>query len=263
MYAEDFTFNGRKLTDSGFRICSFDGSEPTFTPSAITFITSELPTNSRKHFVVSKREEPISMTFSIIRYECPDGVKPVDLKTDISIHKWLEREDGFHKLVFLESDYKDIYFNAQVNLTPHTLNGIIYGYDVTVVTDNAYAYGNEVECEFDTQADIPCQMTTVSDRMGYIYPYIEITPKTDGNLAFNITEDANQSYTVFSSAKANQTIKINSELYIIENYDTVNDKFNWKFPRLLQGEEETVNTITTTLDCHVVIKYVPLKAVSL
>lgn len=261
MDTTNFIFNGQALSDYGFIICSFE-NDGTVTPGSISYTTTNTPNNDRKYFSSSKYEDTIVFEFSIAKFDCHSRKSdPVDRYEESAIHKWLVREDGFHPLHFCQEGFENIYYNAYINITPVIIAGRTYGYHVTATIDNAYAYDYKNVYEFDIAANAEYILITSSDKAGYIYPKIEITPLESGNLALDIKEDTNQTYTVFSSVVANDTIKLNCELGIIENYNT--DNFNWIFPRLIQDYDDTYNTVTTTLPCHIKLEYIPRRKVVL
>ena len=75
----------------------------------------------------------------------------------------------------------------------------------------------------------------------------------NGDLHLKVLEDINQTNTILKSVKENNVITINSENGIIEGISP--DNFNWQLPRIVQGYDETINTITSTLSCHIKLKY--------
>ena len=258
MDAKDFIFNGQSLSDYGFIIGSF-GDDGTVTPGGISYTMTNVPSNDRKYISSMKYDSTIEFTFSIVKYDCNvNHIEPVDRYEDSAIHKWLERE-GFHSLSFCQDDYENIHYNAYISISPKIIAGRTYGYDLQVTTDNVYAYDFECEYDFNVEADIEYSIITSSDKCGYIYPKIVITPFENGELIFNIKEDTNQSPTKFKNVKSGQVITMDCELQIIEGIDI--DNFNWLFPRLLQDYDDTYNTFTTSLPCNVKISYVPRKKV--
>ena len=258
MDALDFIFNGQSLSDYGFIIASF-GEDGTVTPGGISYTTTNAPNNDRKYFSSIKYDSTIVFDFTIAKYECKKQIQPIDRYEDSKIHRWLEREDGFHELHFLQDGFENIFYNAYITITPVIIAGRTYGYKLTATTDNAYAYDLECENEFDLNTNEEYTLFTSSDKGGYIYPKIEITPLKSGNLSLDIKEDVNQSYSVFRNVVAGEMIKLDCELGIVENIDA--DNFNWIFPRFVQGYEDTINTITTTIPCHIKINYVPRRKV--
>ena len=259
MDALDFIFNGQRLSDFGFIIVSF-GEDGSVTPGGISYATTNTPNSDRKHFSSIKYDSTIVYDFAIAKLDCSRKAEPIDRYEESAIHKWLEREDGFHPLYFCQEDFENIYYNAYITATPVIIAGRTYGYKLTATTDSVYAYDFKSEYEFDTEADIEYTLITSSDKTGYIYPKIEITPLDNGNLSLEVKEDVNQSFSVFRNVVAGKTIKLDCELGIAENIDDTDD-FNWIFPRLVQDYDDTFNTITTTLPFHIKINYVPRRKV--
>ena len=251
--ATNFIFDGKSLNDFGFIICEFNGETNTSTPSNITFTTLKVPDNDRRRFISSNYEDVVSFEFSIAKYENKKNNLPINSYEDRAMRKWLCREDGFHEFIIEQEDFYNIYYNAQINITPQMVAGRIRGYRVTVITDNVYGYTEWLETEFDINNTSPYIFLALSDRADYFYPIWEIIPMQNGDLHLKILEDINQTNTIFNSVKAGGTIIIDSENGIIEGISP--DNFNWQLPRIVQGYDETVNTITSTLPCHIKIKY--------
>jgi len=251
--ATNFIFDGKSLSDFGFIICAFDGETNTSTSPSITYTTLKVPNNDRRRFLSSNYEDVISFELSIAKYESKKNLLPINSYEDRSIRKWLCREDGFHELVIEQDDFYNIYYNAQINITPQIVCGRIRGYRLTITTDNVYGYTEWIETEFDIYSYNPYHFLALSDKADYFYPIWEITPLQNGNLTIKILEDTNQTYTTINSVVANKKIIIDSENGIVEGISP--DNFNWIIPRLIQGYDETVNTITSTLPCHIKLKY--------
>ena len=253
MDATNFIFDGKSLSDFGFIICAFDGETNTSTSPSITYTTLKVPDNDRRRFLSSNYEEVISFELSIAKYESKKHILPINNYEDRAIRKWLCREDGFHELIIEQDDFYNIYYNVQINIVPQMVCGRIRGYRLTITTDNVYGYTEWLETEFDINNSTPYNFLALSDRADYFYPIWEITPLQNGNLCLKILEDINQTNTIFNSVTANKKITIDSENGIIEGISP--DNFNWMLPRIVQGYDETVNTITSTLPCHIKMKY--------
>lgn len=253
MDATNFIFDGKSLSDFGFIICAFDGETNTSTSPSITYTTLKVPDNDRRRFLSSNYEDVISFELSIAKYESKKINLPINAYEDRAIRKWLCREDGFHELVIEQEDFYNIYYNAQINIVPQMVCGRIRGYRLTITTDNVYGYTEPLETEFNINSTSPYNFLALSDKADYFYPIWEITPIQNGDLHLKILEDINQTNTILKSVKANSKITIDSENGIIEGIDP--DNFNWQLPRIIQGYDETVNTITSTLPCHIKIIY--------
>lgn len=253
MDAENFFFNGKELRDFGYIICEFDGEENIVSVPPVSFTTIKPPGDDRKKFISASYDDTIVFEFSITKFDCYGEITDIDAFEDSAMRKWLCREDGFHPFMFYQDGFEEIYYNAQINLTPKFINGKIRGYRLIVTTDNAYGYSELLEKEFDLSPTLPYQFLSMSDRAGYIYPVWEFTAKQNGDLCIKVAEDTNQTNTIFHNMKSGDTIILDSDRCIIEGIDVNN--FNWIMPRIVQGYEETQNTITSTIPCHVKIKY--------
>lgn len=253
MYASNFIFNGRSLSDFGYMICEFDGETNTATPANITFTTAKPPGSKRRHFLTSLIEDVIMFEFSIVKYSCGRMIEDIGQYEHSMIERWLCRTDGYKELVIEQENFDHICFFANINITPHIVYGRIRGYRLIVTTDSSCAYSEPMETMFDLSPSSPYRFYASSDDAGYFYPVWEIVPKQNGNLSIKITEDTEQTNTVLHNVSTGQIIKLDSENGIIEG--TPPDNFNWMFPRIVQDYEYNFNTITSTLPCSVKMSY--------
>lgn len=253
MDATNFIFDGKSLSDFGFIICEFNGETNTSTPSNIIFNTLKVPENDRRKFLSSNYEDVISFEISIAKYENKKNILPINSFEDRALRKWLCREDGFHEFVIEQNDFENIYYNAQININPYMVAGRIRGYKLSITTDNAYGYTEWLETEFDISNSNPYNFLALSDKADYFYPIWEITPYQNGTLCIKIIEDTEQTNTILNTVNANIKITIDAENGIVDGISPNN--FNWILPRIIQGYEETYNTITSTLPCHIKLKY--------
>lgn len=253
MDAKNFFFNGMELRDFGYVICEFAGEENTVSAPSISFTTANTPGDNRKKFISASYDEVLVFEFSIAKYDCYGTITDIDAFEDSAMRKWLCRDDGFHPFLFYQDGFEGIYYNAQINIIPKFINGKIRGYRLTVTTDNAYGYSELLEKEFDLSPTLPYKFLSMSDKAGYIYPIWELTAKQDGDLCIKVEEDAALISSIFYKMKAGDAITLDADRGIMEGTDVNN--FNWVIPRLIQGYGETINTITSTIPCHVKIKY--------
>ena len=253
MDATNFFFNGSDLHDFGYAICAFDGEENTVSVPPVSFTTASTPSDDRKKFISASYDEAIVFEFSITKFDCYGAITDIDAFEDSAIRKWLCREDGFHPFMFYQDGFEGIYYNAQINIVPKFINGKIRGYRLTVTTDNAYGYSEWLEKEFDLSPSLPYRFLSMSDRAGYIYPVWEFTAMQDGDLCVQVKEDDMQMSSIFYKMKSGVTVTLDSDRGILEGVDANN--FNWIMPRIVQGYGETQNTITSSIQCHVKIKY--------
>lgn len=253
MYASNFIFNGRSLSDFGYIMCEFDGETTTVTPASITFTTAKPPGSKKRYFLSSSIDNVIMFEFSIVKYSCGRTIEDISQYEHSMLERWLCRTDGYKELVIEQKNFDHVCFFANINITPHIVYGRIRGYRLTVETNSHCAYSEPLETEFRLSPSAPYHFYATSDDAGYFYPVWEITPEQNGNLSIKIKEDTGQTDTVLHSVNSGQIIEINSENGIIVG--TSPDNFNWVFPRIMQDYEYNFNTITATLPCHIKMKY--------
>lgn len=253
MDAINFFFNGKELRDFGYVICAFQGEENTVSVPPVSYTTVKTPDNDRQKFITSSYDEVVLFEFSIAKYDCYEEITDIDAFEDASIRKWLCREDGFHPFFFYQDGFEGIYYNAQISIVPKFIAGKLRGYRLSVTTDNAYGYSEQIEKEFDLYPALPFQFLSTSDRAGYLYPIWEFTAKQDGDLCINIEEDTNQAVSIFHNIKSGETVTLDTDRGILTGMDA--SQFNWIIPRIVQGYEETINTITASIPCHIKLTY--------
>lgn len=263
MYACNFEYDGRYLSDYGFIICSFNGSsEDTVSAgSKITFNTVSRHRGKMYSLTGTQYDECITTTIEI----CKDPGIYSDLKISNDeyrgIMRWLNRNE-FLKFQFLKDDNEQepCYFNASFNISKIIMDGGIYGLQLAMETDKPFGYGREITVSW-TISDTTKTYTLMdrSDEIGYIYPSIKITCTKAGDLTiYNATEDSSM---VIKNVSVGEEITIDGSAQIIEsslNSHKIYDDFNFEFLRIGNTIKDRNNLITVSLPCKLEITYAPI-----
>lgn len=97
---------------------------------------------------------------------------------------------------------------------------------------------------------------------GFIYPYAEITVKSDGDLRIHNAIENRETY--IANCKANEVITM--DYPIIKSSDSshnIQNDFNWNFFRVANTYKNSRNDLTISLPCSIKIKYSPIVKVGL
>lgn len=264
----DFEFDGKWLSDFGYMLCTFDssyGAQTVQSGSKITFNKTKM--NGGRHYSLLgvQYDECLSTVLNICkdpdcgRWDDNYYITHDDFR---DIAKWLNRPEF---LTFRYVDYDDFparqcYFNVSFNLNQIKLGSKIIGIELTAETDAPFGYGA-------TESDIVnaidpryCYWASVtSDELGYIYPSMEITCLSDGDL--NIKNETADCMMTVRNCKAGEVISVNGSTFEISSSDETHrleKDFNFIYFLLINDYERTKNKITVSIPCELKISYIPI-----
>ena len=143
MKALDFEYDGYLLSDFGFMICSFGdkGLETISNGSKISFNTTPIFNGSKILLTQVNYDENIECNFAICKNPCVTAsgdVEPITATEESQIMRWLNRK-RFLKFRVLQDGYEDVYFNGSFNIDKYVLDGNVYGFELTFITDSPFA----------------------------------------------------------------------------------------------------------------------------
>lgn len=262
MYVKNFKYAGENLEDYGYMICEFEdtnGFNIVENGSIIQFNTAKSSRARRWNIVSSDYSEPLTFQLSIVR---TDGSE-IPFSEISTMSRWLNRT-GFNKLE-LESDIT-LFCNAAINISRVELGGRCYGFTLDITTDSTHMYKDEISLDFRiTSINGIYTITDSSDLVGYIYPYIEITPSQSGTLIITNNQNPNHKTEILNCIQ-DEKIILNGERQLITTEINTSpialaDRFNFKFPKLINEYSNRINTYTFTLPCNVKFVYSPIAKV--
>lgn len=275
MYATDFQYDKKRLSEFRMILCSFDsgsGMESVSSGADITYHQEKAGGSNIFSLLAHSYDSPYSSTFQICKDPCrlKDSNDMYLTPLEVSkLQRWLCRK-SCHPFKIEQDNYRDIYWNAVFTSRQININGRIAGLELTVYTDSPYAYHDEIVHEFHFNGQ---DMTAagkrkrkyfhnISDAEGHLYPDLEIRIAENGalNLSLNgrITEIAN--------CKEQEIITIRGREQIISTSDATHDiarDFNFVFPRMERDYETNKNYISADLICSVTLKYSPITLIGL
>lgn len=263
MTASDFQYDGVNLSDEGFMICQFDES-PGFSSSsagATMEVTTVPQFSGRKYVNVgTSYDERFTTTFSI----CKINGKPVTTTEYSSIMRWLNRPE-FHSLTIMSTLYQDVTFHCTFNIEKVEFCGSIVGFNLLLISDSAFGWGDQVSYEFNIgAAGGVYEINNTSDEIGYIYPdYLKITCAADGDLVIaNALENRS---TEIKGCSNGEVLEFNGNTMAFKSSTgrNVYDSFNFNFLRLATTYDNRTNAFTFSIPCSVELTFTPTKKVVL
>ncbi len=274
MYATDFEYDQKRLSEFHMMVCHFDGVSGTESMSSgadITYHQERAGGSDIFNLHASTYDSPYTSTFQICKNPCTLGntedmyLSPAEISI---IQRWLCRK-SFHPFKIEQDGYRDVYWNAVFTAKQINLNGKIAGLELTMYTDSPYAYRDEVVHSFHFEpigSGVPESQEkyfyNISDVEGYLYPNMEITLRQTGDLILSL----NGRKTNIRNCRAEEIITIKGKEHIISTSDTTHNiakDFDYIFPRMERIFGENKNCITANLACTISLKYSPIVLIGL
>lgn len=274
MVATEFEFDGIKSSVFGLYICSFDGAESGAATlgNEITFNTVKSPKSNRWIYADTNYENPLTFTFQCFKYDCNIGSEPIEGRELSRIMRWLIRNDGYHYLRFMQNEWDNVFYNAQIKLQKHEIAGQIYGFDIEVICDAPWGYSEMKEYKFSYSTEINDMSFTLynySDDDGALLPdltKIEVLEDCDSltiSNTFNINGDENNKFinhTIIKNCKKGEILYLDKNMNISSDgngylHTTLSDDFNYSFFSLYSDFNNAKNDITINSPCNVTINW--------
>lgn len=264
MKAFDFEYDGIKLSDFGFVICSFDskGLQTVSNGSQITFNKISTLSGAKHELTSVVYEDCLETTIQISKNSCSGDIMEISSSEFRELTRWLNRKK-FLKFKILDKDYIDLYFEASFNISRIELDGILYGLELEVITNRPFALKEPKIIVIDnTTQDGKHSINDISYEEGYIYPYTEITMVNDGDLnIYNALEDRS---THIANCVSGEVITMDYPVIqsSVSSHDLQND-FNFNFFRIANTFKNSRNDLTISTPCTIKIEYSPIVKVGL
>lgn len=263
MYAEDFEYDGRLLSDYGLMICTFGGSsgvETISTGAQVNLTTVSRFNNRRRSIVNADYAEYIKTTFDVAKNPC---YSDSDISTTEyrEITKWLNRRKfipmKFVSIIGISPD--PCYFNATFNIQKLTAGDRIIGLELSMQTDSPFGYGTErvenVLPGYDTQDFVDY----ISDEIGFMYPKVRIALMGAGDLTIHNSLDEED--TVITNCSNGEVIVMDGDKQTLQtNFPEhdIYDCFNYNFIKLVSHLGSSSNKFTSSIPCSIQITYKPI-----
>lgn len=269
MYALNFEYDNRYLSDYGFIVCEFDYSSGAVTANAgsnITFNKVSQHNGRRFNLTSAVYSECITSSFDICKnpdlYSRNDMVITNEEYRNLSL--WLNRKKflKFRLIDDSNSDYvnETCYYNASFNIEKIKIGDVLYGLRLSMETDSPFAHGKDIKVNLKFTAENETKtIQCISDEIGYLYPDLTIICKQNGDISIsNTTQECNM---IVKNCRAGEVINIFGESQIImsslDEHDICND-FNYEFFKIGRTFSNIDNKITVSSPCDISIKYTPI-----
>lgn len=271
MYATDFEFANRRLSDFNCITCEIDGNSGFNEVNVgcdITFNTVKNNHSSIHSKTSSSYESVYSTSFHICKNPCNGDDKYFTHEEEQFLRKWLNRH-SYEKFKPLPNndEYYDICYYGSFNVD----NNYVAGKNAVLTlnfTGNApYAFGENHCFQVAIGQGETFSIYGDSDETSYtIYPKVDIKCLADGDLEI-INKTTNSSVFIGNCVK-DEEITLDGEFKIIysteENgkHATLSNDFNYEYLDIEIGNEEDLENIyEVSLPCEIEISYSPIRKV--
>lgn len=256
----DFQYAGEFGSDYMLTPCTFDtggGVETIDFGSQLSTERTNVVGTDERVLINPDYSSALSFTFQACKADEAGNALPISAEEYSKINRWLNRKES-HVFKIKKDTYENIYYLGSFNIQAVKVNGEIYGIELTFTSAYPYGFMDEITVEY---ADVNnFTVYNCSDETGDIYPYIEITCLSDGDLKITNTMD-NEIFEV-KNCKKNEIIKIDGKSRIItSSVDThkVCDDFNYNYLKIISTYEERLNTYSSSVNINITVKYSPVR----
>lgn len=264
MYALDFEYDNKYLSDFGFIICNFNsstGADIADVGSKITFNTVSRNKGKKYSLTSTQYDECIHTTFDICKN--PDIHDDLEITSDEyrDIIRWLNRHE-FLKFRILdeEKEFESCYYEASFNVSKIKIREVLYGIELEMITNRPYGFGQEQIKIYDFKDISDCYiLNDISDEIGYIYPTLTITCYENGSLT--IRNEMTDCKTYINNCSVNEIITFHGDIHSITTSDSSHDiynDFNYDYFKIGNTINDRRNKITVSRPCKIEIKYTPI-----
>lgn len=266
MYAYDFEYDGKNLSEFGMIVCEFGGStgaQKADKGAQIEFSIASANAGKKNTMTGSRYEDRLSTTFQI----CKDPEVFDDAHMEITdeefraLSRWLNRREflWFHSFDWCEPEKERPWFRASFTLTRVNVGRATYGVELEMVTDSPFGYGKEIEETFNfTSGSLTKTLADQSDEIGEIYPDMTITCKAGGKLTLS-NAMTGCSFSVDNCVNGEVITQIGDSMIITTSSTThkVASDFNYDWFCIANEYDNRENAITASLPCSVTLRYRP------
>lgn len=265
MEAKDMTYAGETLSSRGLMIASFDGSSSVETidsDSQKTFTSVSMFYGKYQPFVFTSYEDRLVMEFTIIKDPCKFEEEDLRMTQQEvrSIKRWLNRPTP-HVLRFDDEQFADVFWEGSFNVTELYLAGVTYGLQLSFQCNRPFGLQDAKTYEGSLITGGCFIVNDSSDEEGHIYPTLEVTCLESGDLQLN--NQIEDRTTIVKNCVVDEKIIFFPNLQIRSSVGTheLGDDFNYKFLRICNTYDDTVNKITTSIPIEYKLTYNPIAKV--
>lgn len=264
MYALDFQYDDRYLSDYGFMICDFNGQNGANYVNAgsqITFEKVKRNNGSKYSLVSTQYNECITAEFDICKN--PEEYDKLEITNDEyrDIMRWLNRKEylKFHVVPDNSYEHETCYYMASFTIKKIFVGEKLYGIHLSMETNSPFGFGAERRyCWEVIDTSQTYRIDDYSDEVGDTYVNVKVKCSDDGDLL--ITNTSNDTITRIDNCVNNETIIIDgdSKLITTDKEHSVMNDFNYQFFKITNTLSSKKNIITFSLPCIAIITYTPI-----
>ena len=261
MTFEDFEYDGMTLSDMGYIVCDFNGSngfKNVTLGSVLTF--NKIKVNQGKKYLLasSQYDECIEDKFQICKNPCNKSDMPLTDEDIRQLMRWLNRRE-FLPFTIISDDFQNIHFEATFNIEKIVFGDEVYGLELSFLTNSPFAYADVHEYTFDTTNNPIYEIYDSSDEIGDTDLEAYVTCLTNGDLI--ITNRFDGSETIVRNCISGETIHFKDMLISTDDpyhEHTIMNDFNWVFPQIKNTYRERLNVYEFSIPCEVTFSYSPI-----
>ncbi len=265
----DFEYNGEKLSDRNFILCSFDGAtEDIEVANQISINQVKAPNSNKSMAVGASYDDNLSRPFSICKNICDDNDDLALSDAELNgIMRWLNRKRFCKfKPIYDDGSFENVYFNATFNIGLVKVGGNIVGLNLTLNTDAPFGFVEPLTYNYTFNTEnTSLVINDTSDEVGHVYCTTTIKCLAAGDLTISNSLDTNNTV-IIKNCVANETITLYGEQKMIKSdktHKTLCNDFNYNFLRINNTYDDVKNVFTSNLACEITLSYSPIRKVGL
>ena len=267
----DFEYDGIYLSDFGYMVCSFDGTNDN-TVSEGSEITLDLTpvANGTKHLLsAAKYDTCISAEFDICKNpvcrnnQVDEESFYISYDEEREISRWLNRKEML-PFKFISEHYEGIIFNGSFNISKIELGGKVVGFHLQFNSDRPFGYLDRKSKFKISAANGKRIIYDDSDEIGSVPIDMIVELTGSGNLT--ITNSFDNAEVVVKNCTSGEIITF-SNMQITSSdtnhMKTIMNDFNFSFPMLSNSYSDRKNEFQFSLPCNVTIEYKSIRKVGI
>lgn len=274
MFATDFEYADKRLSDFGFIMCHINtdsGIKEMDIGCDITFSTIKNNHSSIHYSTSSAYENVYTTSFEIIKNDCYYYDMDDHYLTTEEMHvliKWLNRRK-YNRLKFIGTidGSENINYYGSFNVKQIMHCDQIIGLSLTFTANAPYGFGDTICFEYETSSnnETIC-LNGDGDEIGVVYPQISITFKKACS-EFTIKNVTTGTSVVIKNCLSDETITMDGEHKIIitdkeDDHSTLYNDFNYRYLDINIDEYElSENCYTISSPCKIVFTYSPIRKI--
>lgn len=265
MQATDFIYDGLKLSDFGFMICTFDssGTDTVTAGSNITF--NSVKQHGGIYYAQTDTEygECFTTTFDICKADYRTPGTDITFDEFRSLMRWLNRREfcTFSLIDNHDSSWNHVCFEGSFNIERINFAGRLIGLTLTFQSNRPFGIGETITATLNvTSSNQTYSLENKSDEIGALYPdTVIITCNGSGNLSIQNSLDDKTVYIANCAAGEVITMQCMSKIITssIDSHKLYND-FNFNFFRLYSTYSDRENKYTASIPCEIKVSYRPV-----